>query len=332
MSRRGWVLLIALGAIWGVPYLFIKVAVEAGVPPAGVVLARSAIGALVLLPLALRGPGFGALRGRWRAVLAFAALEILGPWVLFSHAEATLASSTTGLLVATVPLLSVVVGRLAGDRAPVHALRWLGLGIGFVGVAVLTGQGVAGGHGIAVSEVLLGALGYAIAPIVAERALHGVPASVLTTACLGIATAVYAPVVLVTGPHPVPPAPAVGALVTLGLVCTALAFLLFFRLISEVGGPRSTLVAYLNPVVAVLLGAAVLSEPLTWSVAAGTALILGGSALAASRRSAATAGGPSPAEAGDAGTDPSQVDVTAVAVTTGDGAAATQIRPPRPPG
>jgi drug/metabolite transporter (DMT)-like permease len=322
VSRRGWILLLALGAVWGVPYLFIKVAVEAGVSPAAVVLARSAIGALVLLPLALRGAGFAVLRGRWRAVLAFAALEILGPWVLFSHAEATLASSTTGLLVATVPLLSVVVGRVAGDRARVPALRWAGLVVGFVGVPVLTGQGVVGGHGIAVMEVLLGALGYAIAPVIAERALQGVPASVLTTACLGVATAVYAPVVLLTGPQPVPPAPAIGALVTLGLVCTALAFLLFFRLIGEVGGPRATLVAYLNPVVAVLLGAAVLAEPLTGSVAVGTLLILGGSALAAARR---PADGPVHAAAEPA--------AEAAGVTGGDAApVVASVRPRRPRG
>jgi len=280
VSRRGWLLLVALGVIWGVPYLLIKVAV-ADVSPAGVVLARSALGAAVLLPFALRGPGFGALRGRWRAVVLFAALEIVGPWLLFSDAERTLHSSTTGLLVATVPILSVVVGRVAGDRQPVAGVRWAGLLVALGGVAVLTG--VSSDHPWPVTQVLLGALGYAIAPVVAERALQGVPASVLTTACLGIATAVYAPVVLLTAPHPVPGPAAIAALAGLGLVCTALAFILFFRLITEVGGPRSTLVAYLNPLVAVGLGAVVLDEPLGPSVLLATALIVGGSAAASLR-------------------------------------------------
>ncbi|HWS57833.1 MAG TPA: DMT family transporter [Actinotalea sp.] len=280
MSRRGWLLLAALGLIWGIPYLLIKVAV-ADVTPAGVVLARSAIGAAVLLPVALRGAGFAALRGRWPAVALFAGLEIVAPWLLFSDAERTLDSSTTGLLVATVPILSVVVGRVAGDRQPVPAVRWAGLLVALAGVAVLTG--VSADHPWPVTQVLLGALGYAIAPVVAERSLQGVPASVLTTACLGIATAVYLPVVLASGPHPAPGPAAVGALVTLGLVCTALAFLLFFRLIAEVGGPRSTLVAYLNPLVAVSLGAVVLGEPLGPDVLLATLLIVGGSAAASVR-------------------------------------------------
>ncbi|WP_024288769.1 DMT family transporter [Cellulomonas sp. KRMCY2] len=279
MTRRGWLLLAALGVIWGIPYLLIKVAV-AEVSPATVVLARTAIGAAVLLPFALRGAGFAALRGRWPAVLLFAGLEIVGPWLLFSDAEQTIASSTTGLLVATVPVLAVLVGRLVGDRQPVRAVRWAGLLIGLGGVAVLTGPGLTDGHAWAVIEVLLGALGYAIAPVVAERALQGVPASVLTTACLGVAALVYGPVVAFSGPAPTVSPAAVAALATLGLVCTALAFVLFFRLISEVGGPRSTLVAYLNPVVAVTLGAAVLQEPLGLGVAVATLLIVGGSAAA----------------------------------------------------
>ncbi|NTW40480.1 MAG: EamA family transporter, partial [Cellulomonadaceae bacterium] len=264
MSRRGAALLAALGLIWGIPYLLIKVAVgDGGFAPAAVVLGRSALGAAVLLPFALRGRGFAALRGRWVAVAVFAGLEIVGPWMLFSNAERTLTSSTTGLLVATVPILSVVVGRLAGDRLPVAPVRWFGLLVALGGVAVLTAPGFSAGHGWPVAQVLLGALGYAIAPVIAERSLQGVPASVLTTACLGVATAVYLPVVLLTGPHAMPRPAAIGAVVALGLVCTALAFLLFFRLISEVGGPRSTLIAYLNPLVAVSLGALVLSEPLT---------------------------------------------------------------------
>lgn len=284
MSRRGWALLGTLGVIWGTPYLFIKLAVEAGVSPALVVLARTAIGAAVLVPFALRGRGFRALRGRWPAVALFALLEVIGPWLLFPSAEQTLTSSTVGLMVATVPILSVVVGRLAGDRLPVGGVRWLGLAVAFAGVLVLTGPGLGSGHGWAVAQVMLAVVGYAVAPVVAERALQGVPTTVVTVATLLLATAVYAPVVALTGPHPVPGASAVGALVMLGLLCTATAFLLFFRLIAEVGGPRATLVAYLNPVVAVLLGAAVLGEPLTATVALATVLILGGSALAAVRR------------------------------------------------
>jgi drug/metabolite transporter (DMT)-like permease len=275
-------MLVALGVIWGMPYLFIKIAVDGGVAPPLVVLARTALGALLLAPFAVRG--LGALRGRWVPVIAFAVLEVVGPWLMLSRAEVTLSSSTVGLLVATVPILAVVVGRVAGDRQRVAAHRSLGLAVAFGGVLVLTGPGLRAGHGLAVAEVMVAVVGYAVAPVIAERALQGLPGTVLTFATLLIATVVYAPVVALTGPHPMPGRAEIGALVVLGVVCTAAAFLVFFRLISEVGGPRATLVAYLNPIVAVLLGAAVLSEPLTGAVALAAGLILGGSALAAARR------------------------------------------------
>ena len=212
MSRRGWFLLVAVGVIWGIPYLLIKIAV-ADVTPAMVVFVRTALGALLLLPFALRGGGLRVLRGRWPAVLGFALLEIVLPWILLSNAERTLSSSTTGLLVATVPIAAVVLGRLVGDRRPVAAVRWLGLLVGLGGVALLLGPGAAGGDPWAVTQVLLAALGYASAPIIADRALRDVPAIPLTATCLGLTALVYLPVVLVTGPHPWPPPDAVLALV-----------------------------------------------------------------------------------------------------------------------
>lgn len=282
MSRRGWVLLVAVGVVWGVPYLLIKVAVEDVTPPM-LVLVRTALGALVLLPFALRGDGLRALRGRWRAVAAFAALEIVGPWVLLSNAERTLASSTTGLLVATVPIMAVVLGRLVGDRLPVTGVRWVGLAVGLAGVAVLAGPGSGAGEVWPVAQVLLAALGYAAAPIIAAKALQGVPAVTLTAVCLTLSALVYLPVVLLTGPHPMPGPAALGSLAALGLVCTAFAFVLFFRLISEVGAARSTLVAYINPLVAVALGAVVLDEPVTAAVVLAAALIMAGSAAASAQ-------------------------------------------------
>ncbi|GEA88315.1 DMT family transporter [Cellulomonas cellasea] len=282
MSRRGWVLLVAVGVIWGVPYLLIKVAVEDVTPPL-LVLVRTALGAVVLLPFALRGDGLRVLRGRWRAVAAFAALEIVGPWVLLSNAERTLASSTTGLLVATVPIMAVVLGRLVGDRLPVAGVRWAGLAVGLAGVAVLAGPGSGATEAWPLAQVLLAALGYAAAPIIAARSLQGVPAVTLTAVCLSLSALVYLPVVLLTGPHAMPGPGALGSLAALGLVCTAVAFVLFFRLISEVGAARSTLVAYINPLVAVALGAVVLDEPVTAAVVVAAVLIVTGSAAASVR-------------------------------------------------
>lgn len=282
MSKRGWLLLLAVGMVWGVPYLLIKIAVGQ-VSPVTVVFVRTAVGALLLLPFALRGGGVRVLRGHWPAVLGFAALEIVGPWILLSNAEQTLTSSTTGLLVATVPIAAVVLGRVTGDRRPVAAVRWVGLLVGLGGVALLLGPGAAADDPWAVTQVLLAALGYAIAPMIADRNLRDVPAIPLTATCLGITALVYLPFVVAGGRQPWPQTDAVLALAGLGVVCTALAFVLFFRLIVEVGAARSTLVAYLNPVVAVTLGAIVLDEPFTWTIACATALILLGSA-GASRR------------------------------------------------
>ncbi|WP_028046990.1 DMT family transporter [Cellulomonas sp. URHE0023] len=284
MTRRGWTLLLAVGVIWGIPYLLIKIAVGE-VTPAMVVFVRTAIGALLLLPFALRGGGLRVLHGHWRPLLAFAALEIIGPWILLSNAETTLASSTTGLLIATVPIIAVVLGRLVGDRRPVGAIRWTGLLVGLAGVGLLLGPGAAsGGSPWAVAQVLLAAVGYASAPMIADLFLRDVPAIPLTATCLAVTAMFYLPVVLLTGPHAWPTLDAVLALIALGAACTALAFVLFFRLILEVGAARSTLVAYLNPVVAVALGALVLDEAVTIAVVVATALILLGSA-AASRRS-----------------------------------------------
>lgn len=293
MSRRGWLLLGAMGLIWGVPYLLIKVAVT-DVSPAMVVFSRTAVGAVLLLPFARRFGGLGTLRGHWPAVLGFAVLEIVLPWILLSNAERTLTSSTTGLLVATVPIAAVVVGRFV-DRQRVAAVRWVGLAVALGGVVLLLGPGAAATDPWAVVQVLLAALGYATAPIIADRRLRDVPTIPLTATCLGLTALLYLPFTLLTGRPHVPGLHAALALVALGVVCTALAFVLFFRLIAEVGAARSTLVAYLNPVVAVALGAVVLREPVTVAVLVATVLILAGSA-AASRRSALR---PAPAAVAD---------------------------------
>lgn len=305
MSRRGWILLATLGLIWGVPYLFIKIAVGQ-VSPATVVFARTAIGALLLLPFAVRAGGLRPLRGRWPAVVAFAVIEIIGPWLFLSNAERTLSSSTTGLLIATVPIAAVVLGR-AVDRTPVAPVRWLGLLVGLGGVVILLGPGAAAGDPWAVTQVLLAALGYAIAPMVVDRYLQDVPSPVLTTTVLALSALVYLPVVAATGWPAELEADGAISLVVLGVVCTALAFTLFFRLIAEVGAARSTLVAYLNPLVAVTAGALVLDEPVGWPLVAATALILLGSAAAARRTKAAPAVTTDP-EAGTDSIEPGDIE------------------------
>jgi drug/metabolite transporter (DMT)-like permease len=282
MSRRGWLLFAAMSVIWGIPYLLIKVAVE-GVSVPVLVLARTAIGAAVLLPLAFRGGAFGQLRRYWQPMLAFAAIEIIVPWWLLSDAERHLTSSMSGLLVAAAPIIAVVVGKLTGDKEPLRAVRVAGLGLGFAGVAVLAAPELRGGDAWSIVEVLLTALCYATAPLIAARRLRDAPALPMTAACLGLAAILYTPPAILTWPDAVPTTRVLVALGGLAVVCTSLAFIVFFALIREVGAERALVFTYVNPAVAVAAGVTVLSEPLNATILASFALILGGSVLATAR-------------------------------------------------
>ena len=297
MSRKGWLLFAAMSVIWGIPYLLIKITVDAGISAPVLALARSAVGAAVLLPLVVRRErrdrALRALRAHWRPVAVFAVCDMVGPYFLLSDAERRLSSSLSGLLVAAVPIIGAVLVRLFGDRERLGAARWLGLAAGFAGVAVLAGPHLGGGTAWPVTEVLIVALTYAISPIVAARHLRDVPELPMTAACLAAAAVVYAPLAALTWPHHVPSARALAAIGALALVCTALAFVLYLKLIAEAGASRAMVITYVNPAVAVVAGAAVLGEPLTLSVGLSFALILGGSLLA-TRKPAA----PAPAAAG----------------------------------
>jgi drug/metabolite transporter (DMT)-like permease len=283
MTRRGWVLFAAMCVLWGIPYLLIKVAV-AEVSVAVLVFARTALGALVLLPLAARPGAVTVVRAHWRALLVFALVEIIGPWALLSDAERVLDSSLTGLLVAAVPIIAVLAGRLAGDTERLGPLRWTGLGLGLAGVALLAAPHVNAGSGFAIGEVLLVAVGYAVGPIIAARKLGEVPNMLVTASCLGFAALVYLPPALLTMPAALPAPEVLLALAGLGLLCTAAAFVLFFELIGEVGPTRAVVFTYVNPAVAVAAGVLLLGEPLTATVLAAFVLILLGSVLATRQR------------------------------------------------
>ena len=286
MSRRGWVLFAAMSVIWGIPYLLIKVAVG-GVPVPVLVLARVGIGAALLLPLAVRRGQLGALRPHWRWLAAFAAVEIIAPWLLLSEAEPRLSSSMSGLLIASVPIIVVVLARLTGGTERLSAVRWAGLLAGLAGVGLLAGPDAPrAATPWSIAEVLLVAVCYATGPLIASRKLGDLPPLGMTAVCLGFAAVVYAPLAALTWPGAVPSARVLAALAALAVICTAAAFLLFFRLIAEVGPARASVITYVNPAVAVTLGVAVLGERFTPAMAGAFALILGGSVLATRRRAA----------------------------------------------
>ncbi len=279
MTARGWVLFAAMAVIWGIPYLLIKVAV-AELSPATVVFGRTALGAALLLPIAAARGDLAPLRRHWRLVLLYTIVEIGGPWILLSDAERRLSSSLAGLLVAGVPLVGSVLAWISGaaDRPSVRGA--VGLVVGLIGVTLVVGLDVAADDLLAVGEVGLVVLGYATGAMLIGRQLRGVPSSGVIAASLAVTAAAYLPVTLLQLPRSVPSASAVAALITLGVVCTALAFLLFFALIREVGSVRGTVITYFNPAVAIVLGVIILGEPLTFGIAAGFVLILLGSFVA----------------------------------------------------
>ena len=279
MSRRGWVLFVVMSLIWGLPYLLIKVA-DGGVSVPVLVFARVTVGALVLLPITLRRRELGALRGHWAWLVTFAVTELIGPFALLASAERRLPSSTSGLLVAAVPIIGAVLARLTGGQDRLTAVRWTGLIIGFGGVALLAGPDAARGDALSVAEVLLTALGYAIGPIIANRKLSGLPPVAANTVCLGMAAVAYAPAAALTWPHSTPSVQVLASLAALGAICTAAGFVVYFGLIAEVGAARATVITYVNPAVAVALGVLVLGEHFTAAMAGSFALILAGSILA----------------------------------------------------
>jgi drug/metabolite transporter (DMT)-like permease len=279
VSRRGWWLFAAMSVIWGIPYLLIKVA-DGGVAPPVLVLARVTIGAALLLPIAIRRRELAVLRPYWRWLLLFAVVEIVAPWLLLSEAETRLSSSLSGLLIASVPILVAVFSRLTGGQDRLTAIRWAGLLIGLAGVALLVVGGGTHGDAGSVGEVLLVAVCYATGPLIVARKLSELPSLGMTAACLAFAAIIYAPLAAATWPAAMPSAHVLAALASLGVICTAIAFLGFFALIAEAGPARASVITYVNPAVAVALGVGVLGEHLTAAMAVAFVLILGGSVLA----------------------------------------------------
>ncbi len=278
MSRRGWLLFAAMCLIWGVPYLLIRVAVRDMSPPT-VVFLRTALAALVLLPLVVRRGGFGDLLSRWRPLLAYTAVEVAVPWWLLTEAERHLSSALAGLLLAAVPLFGIVLSRFTVAPEIVDRWRVLGLLLGAAGVGALVGLQLGHISVLAVGAVLLTAVGYAAGPLVLTHRLADLPAVNVVAASLVLSAIAWAPAAALSWPHSVS-AKSAASVVALALVCTAVAFLVFFALIAEVGPSRATVITFVNPAVAVGLGVVVLDERFTVGMAVGFPLVLAGSVLA----------------------------------------------------
>lgn len=282
MGRRGFFLFTALAIVWGIPYFFIKIVVEE-ISPAQMVFLRCGMAAIIMLPLAWRDGSLPLALKQWRWVFAFAAFEFIGPWYLLATAEQRISSSLTGLLLATIPLFSTPLGRLLGDRSATEWTRLLGLGVGFAGVGLLVGiDGVNGDVDyLAVVMMLLVSAGYAIAPQISARKLQGVSTMGIVGLGMPMVSAFYAIPALASWPTAGISMKSWGSLTLLAVVCTVIAFELFFQLINAVGPVRASLVSYLIPVVAIALGVAAGGDQITRGMFLGFPLVLLGSYFAA---------------------------------------------------
>jgi drug/metabolite transporter (DMT)-like permease len=278
MTRRAWIAFAGCSILWGIPYFFIKVAVD-DLPAVFVAWGRVALGAAVLLPLAWRQ---GALRGVWERrwlVLAFGLMEVAIPFTLIPIGESHISSSLTAILIASLPLIVTVLAVRFAPEERAHGIRLVGLFVGLLGVVLLLGIDVAGD-----SDELLGALcvlgatlGYAAGPMLAAKTLADLPPIAPVTGALAVSTVALLPLAIIDPPGGGVPFKAWGSVIVLGIACTAVALVVFFVLLTEAGPSRASVITYINPVVAVALGVAFLDESLGAASVLGLALILSGS-------------------------------------------------------
>lgn len=282
MSRRNWILFAVLSAVWGASYLFIKIALEDLSPPM-IVFARTALAALILLPVAARLSALGGIRERLGAVVLMALVQVAGPFLLITFGEEHISSSLTGVLVASAPIFTAILAIWVDHEERSHGWSLVGIGAGILGVALLLGVDAGGGTAALVGGlmVVLASLGYAVGGFMLKRSFSGVAPVGVGAATMAVTALVTAPFGLATAPSELPGAGSLAALAALGALGTGAAFWLFYTLIAKVGPAKASLVAYVAPGFAVLYGVTLLGESFTAATALGLLLIVGGSWLAA---------------------------------------------------
>lgn len=279
MTRRAWILFTAMSVLWGLPYLLIKVAVNE-LEPVVVVFVRLAMAAIVLLPIAIASGTLKKVRPRWRLLVTMAIVGIVVPFVLIAYGEQHITSSLAALLIASDPLFIVLLALRVDPSERATGARLLGLLLGLLGVAALVGPDLGGdtlgvlGAGL----ILLSAACYAVSALLVKR-LGRMPMLGSVAITLTVAAVALAPIAATKMPTHMPSVAAIASVLALGLLCTALAYVIYYNLISEAGATRASLITYVNPAVAVLLGVLVLSEPLTLGMILGFGLIIVGCSL-----------------------------------------------------
>ncbi len=291
MSRRGWTLFLLVGFLWGIPYLFIKVAVDPdnGFSPAIVVCLRTAIGAAILIPWAIHQKTLGAALRGIKYVIPYAILEMIGPWILIGTAEQKISSGLAGLLIASVPIWATIFASMKGDKTVWHHKRLFGLVIGFIGLIAVVGiESIKGSADpLSIGMVLVAAVGYSYAVMMVQGRLPGVSGVAINAVAMALTALFYLPFAVAQWPTHHISTQAISAIIGLGVLSTGAAFALFFTLISIIDVARASLVTYLNTAFAVVLGVIILNEPLTIGIILGLPLVLVGSYFA-SRKSETT--------------------------------------------
>src|SRR5713101_4709668 len=282
MTRRGLLLFVAMCLIWGIPYLFIRIAVSE-LAPVTLVFLRTVVAALVLMPIAIRQSGFRDLFDKWRPLVMFALIEIGVPWLSISTAEQHISSSLAGLLISAVPLVCVMIAPLFGNRERIGPVNLVGLLLGLVGVAAIVGLDLRATGWVPLLEMAVVVVCYAAGPAILARHLSSLPAVSVNAAALTVCAVLYAPLAAFEWPRSVPSYGVLASVAVLALVCSALAFLIFFALIAEIGPVRATVITYINPAVAAGAGILVLHERFTAGMGIGFVLVLIGSTLATRR-------------------------------------------------
>ena len=286
MNRRAWLLMALLAGLWGASYLFIKVALEDGLAPLFIVFARVALGAIVLVPLALRAGALRALRGLTGPIVFMAVVQVVLPFLLITYGERHIASSLAGILVSAAPIFTALIAVRYDDEERPHGVAIAGVVMGIVGVALLFGVDLSGDAAALAGGlmVLLASVGYAVGSLYLKHRLRGAPAVGLAASTMVAGAVVLAPATLFVLPSHAPSLDAAGSLLALGAGGTGIAFAIYYTLIAEIGPGRASLVAYIAPGFAVLYGVSLLSEPLTAGALLGLVLILAGSWIAAEGR------------------------------------------------
>jgi drug/metabolite transporter (DMT)-like permease len=286
VSSRAWAAFATVSVLWGIPYLFIKIAVDDGLPPGFIAWTRVTLAAVVLLALAWRAGRLRALRGRGRWLCLYALLEISIPFPLIAAGEQHVSSSLAAIVIATVPLLVALLAIRFDAAERASGRRLVGLLVGFGGVVALVGVDLAGNttEMLGAGAVALAAVGYAAGPMILKRHMADLDPRATMGASLAIAAVILTPVAALDPPPGTISSDSIVALVVLGLLCTAAAFVVMAVLVADIGPGKALVITYVNPVVAVALGIAVLDERPGAGAIAGLLLILAGSWLSTDGR------------------------------------------------